>query len=113
MKLTDAQWDMIQPMLPSLPKGPRGQGRPLAHPLREILDGILWKLKSGAPWKMLPKNYPPYQTCHRWFQKLRKAGVFEKILKVLVNEAVTLGKLEMDEAYIDATFAPAKKGGHV
>ncbi|RRD66711.1 transposase, partial [Desulfovibrio sp. OH1186_COT-070] len=51
------------------PKGPRGQGRPVLNEPRAILNGILWILRTGAPWKDLPERYPPYQTCHRWFQR--------------------------------------------
>jgi transposase len=40
----------------------------------------VWILRTGAPWKDLPVQYPPYQTCHRWFQKWVQQGVFEKIL---------------------------------
>ena len=113
MRLTDSQWKLIEPILPDTPKGPRGQGRPPAHSQREILEGILWKLRSGARWSLLPDCYPPYQTCHRWLQFWRKIGAFEKILCILVNMALDEGLLEMKEAYIDATFSPAKKGGLV
>ena len=111
MRLTDKQWALIEPILPDTPKGPRGQGRPPAHAQREILEGILWKLRSGAAWALLPDCYPPYQTCHRWLQYWRKTGTFEKILFTLVNMALDKGLLDINEAFIDATFAPAKKGG--
>ncbi len=58
----------------------------------------------------LPKCFPPYQTCHRWLQYWRKTGTFEKILFALANMALEQGKLGLDEGFIDATFAPAKKG---
>lgn len=111
MKLTDEQWELIEPLLPATPKGPRGQGRPPAHSPRSILEGILWKLRSGARWELLPKCFPPYQTCHRWLQYWRKTGTFEKILFALANMALEQGKLGLDEGFIDATFAPAQKGG--
>ncbi len=113
MKLTDRQWELIEPLLPATPKGPRGQGRPPAHSQREILEGILWKLRSGAAWSLLPNCYPPCQTCHRWLQYWRKTGTFEKILVTLANMALDTGLLETKEGFIDATFAPAKKGGPV
>ena len=113
MRLTDAQWKLIEPLLPETPKGPRGQGHPPAHSSREILDGILWKLRSGAAWAMMPDCYPPYQTCHRWLQFWRKSGTFERILVELTKMAFVAGKLDVNEAFIDATFAPAKKRGSV
>ena len=105
MRLTDTQWNVLEPLLPETPKGPRGKGRPPAHPPREILEGILWKLRSEAAWAMMPDCYPPYQTCHRWLQYWRKTGTFEK-----TKMALAAGKLDVNEAFIDATFAPAKKG---
>ena len=59
---------------------------------------------------MMPDCYPPYQTCHRWLQFWRKTGTFEKILLELSKLAYAEGKLDVNEAFIDATFAPAKKG---
>lgn len=111
MNLTDAQWKIIVPLLPGTPKGPRGQGRPPAHSPRDILNGILWKLRSGAVWALMPAQYPPYQTCHRWLQYWRKTGTFEKILVSLIDIAEKGGRLDMNESFIDATFALAKKGG--
>ena len=92
-------------------EGPTGSGAPPVHSQRAILEGILWKLRSGARWQLLPKYYPPYQTCHRWLQYWRKTGTFEKILITLANMALEQGKLGLEEGFIDATFASAKKGG--
>ncbi len=77
---------------------------------RAILNGILWVLRTGAPWKDLPERYPPYQTCHRWFQRWRKEGVFDTVLLALADDLRERGKLNLREAFIDGTFAPAKKG---
>ena len=77
---------------------------------RAILNGILWILRTGAPWKDLPERYPPYQTCHRWFQRWRKEGVFDTVLLALADDLRERGKLDLREAFIDGTFAPAKKG---
>lgn len=51
-------------IVPYLPKAPRAQGRPHTHSQREILEEILWKLRSGERWALLPDCYPLYQTCH-------------------------------------------------
>ena len=110
MDITNEQWTIIAPLLPARPKGPRGQGRPPAHDQRDILNGILWVLRTGAPWKDMPKRYPPYQTCHRWLQQWRKAGVFDSVLRALAKDLRERGKLDLREAFVDGTFAPAKKG---
>jgi transposase len=47
--------------------------------------GILWVLRTGAPWKDLPERYPPYQTCHRRFQQWRKNGTIERVLYTLAE----------------------------
>ena len=107
MRLSDTQWELLEPLLLETPKGPRGQGQPPAHSPREILEGILWKLRSGAVWAMMPDCYPPYQTCHRWLQFWRRTGTFEKILVELTKMALEAGMLDVNEAFIDATFAPA------
>ncbi len=59
----------------------------------------------------LPERYPPYQTCRRWFQRWRKEGVFDAVLLALADDLRERGKLDLREAFIDGTFAPAKKGG--
>jgi len=75
-----------------------------------VLNGILWVLGTGAQWRELPKKYPPYQTCHRRFQQWVQAGKLERILRVLAQELQTRGKLNFEEAFIDASFTGAKKG---
>jgi transposase len=67
MDLTDEQWDLLEPLIPQPPRRKDGRGRPWRDP-RDVLNGILWILRTGAPWKDLPERYPPYQTCHRRFQ---------------------------------------------
>lgn len=67
MKLTDLQWNLIAPLFETATPEPK-VGRP-ATPAREVLNGVLWILRTGARWKDLPREYPPYQTCHRRFQR--------------------------------------------
>ncbi|MCP3890954.1 MAG: transposase, partial [Desulfobulbaceae bacterium] len=84
-------------------------GRKARDP-REVLNGILWILRTGAPWKDLPQRYPPYQTCHRRFQQWVQQGVFKSIVKELVEDLHKRGNIDIREAFIDGSFAPAKKG---
>lgn len=106
MDLTEQQWKMISDLIP--PAKIRGR-RPT--PPRRILNGILWILRTGAPWKDLPRKYPPYQTCHRRFQEWTKAGVFQKIVRTLATDLKDRGGIDLTESFIDGTFVPAKKGG--
>lgn len=108
--LTDAQWAILDPLIPEPSRRQDGRGRPWRD-RREVLHGILYILRTGAPWADLPDRYPPYQTCHRRFQQWVRSGVMKGILKALAEDLKLRGGLDVREAFIDATFAPAKKGG--
>jgi hypothetical protein len=75
-----------------------------------VLNGVLWVLRTGAPWHDLPDRYPPYQTCHRRFQQWRKNGVFRDLLTCLAEDLRLRGKIDLTEGFIDASFTAAKKG---
>jgi transposase len=74
------------------------------------LNGILWILRTGAPWKDMPQRYPPYQTCHRRFQQWVRQGVFKRIAQQLAEDLSERGQIDIRQAFIDGSFAPAKKG---
>ena len=84
MDLTDEQWEILEPLIPDLPRRADGKGRPWRDP-RDVLDGILWVLRTGAPWRDLPERYPPYQTCHRRFQRWNEQGVLDRVLRALAE----------------------------
>jgi transposase len=109
MELTNEQWNRIEPIVLSAKpsKDPRGRKQ---RDAREVLNGILWILRTGAPWKDLPPRYPPYQTCHRRFQQWAKSGVFKRIVQELAEDLSERGGIDIREAFIDGTFVPAKKG---
>ena len=85
------------------------RGRPW-HDTRAVLNGVLWVLGTGAQWRELPEKYPPFQTCHRRIQQWVRSGKFEQALAVLARHLHDRGQLNLDEAFVDATFASAKKG---
>ncbi|HVF28645.1 MAG TPA: IS5 family transposase [Pyrinomonadaceae bacterium] len=109
-ELTDEQWAVIEPHLPELPRREDGRGRPWRSN-REVMNGILWILRSGARWKDLPDRFPPYQTCHRRFQAWVRDGTLRRVLEGLAEDLRTRGELDLSECFIDATFIVAKKGG--
>jgi transposase len=76
-------------------------------------EGILWVLRTGAPWADLPDRYPSFQTCHRRFQQSVRAGVMTKIMTAFANELAASRAIDVRGAFIDASFAPAKKGPKV
>ena len=108
-ELTDAQWAIISPLLPLPSRRSDGKGRPRRNN-REVLNGILWILRSGARWKGLPDCFPPYQTCHRRFSQWAKDGTLRHVLEALAQDLQERGELDLSECFIDGTFSVAKKG---
>jgi transposase len=108
MELTHEQWERLEPLLGELPRRADGRGRPWRS-CREVLNGILWILRTGAQWAALPERYPPYQTCHRRFQHWVRDGTLERVVRALASASTEKGSLDLSECFIDTTFAPAKK----
>ena len=110
MDLTDAQWAILAPLLPKPRLRRDRRGRPWRDP-RDVLNGILWILRTGAPWKDLPDRYPSYQTCHRRFQRWVDHGVLKRVVHALAQDLHARGGLDLSETFIDGSFASAKKKG--
>mgnify|MGYP001577910938 CR=1 FL=1 len=85
--LSDDQWNLIEsilfeyypPMTGKIPKG----GRRMKWVMRDIIDAILYVIKTGCQWRMLPDEFPPWQSVYRHFRKLKKFGVWVKILEIV------------------------------
>ena len=109
MELTDVQWDLLKALLE--PKTARQRrGRPWRD-TRQVLEGVLWILRTGAQWAELPKDkFPPYQTCHRRFQRWVREGTLVAVLRTLAEDLLARGQLDLSETFIDASFSSAKKG---
>lgn len=109
MKLTDEQWSVVEPLIPRPKRRKDGKGRPRRQS-RDVLDGMLWMLWTGAPWSALPSEYPPFQTVHRRMQEWVAERVFWKVLKALAEDLRERGKIDLTEAFVDGTHAGAKRG---
>lgn len=73
-ELTDGEWSIIKPLLPNKPRGvPRVDDR-------RVLNGILWRFRTGSPWAEIPERYGPSTTCYNRFVRWRKAGVWDRLL---------------------------------
>jgi transposase len=73
--LTDAEWKALEPHVPAANE----RGRPRIHSPREILDAVFYVLKSGCPWRLLPREFPPWESVYCWFRKWRMDGTFERL----------------------------------
>jgi transposase len=107
-ELTDEQWSLIEPLFDKA-ETVQTRGRPRRND-REILNGVLWILRSGARWSDMPARFPPYQTCHRRFQQWNKDGTLRRMLETLAEDLHSRGGLDLSECFIDVTFIVAKKG---
>jgi transposase len=77
--LTDSEWDALRPLIPEPERREDGRGRPWKGS-REVLNGVLYVIRTGTAWADLPDRYPPYQTCHRRYQQWLRTGVLQEVL---------------------------------
>ena len=108
MDLTDKHWAIIEPLFEPTRRAD-GRGRPWRN-ARDVLNGVLWVLRTGAPWYDLPDRYPPYQTCHRRFQQWQRTGVLRDLLACLAEDLRQRGKFDLTEGFVDASFTSRKRG---
>lgn len=87
-ELTDKAWAQIEPLLPVSNRG--GQWRD--H--RQVIDAILWKLRTGAPWRDLPERYGPWKTAHERLRKWTADGTWQRILDEAVVKDDSVGDVE-------------------
>src|SRR4051812_35164733 len=76
--LTDAQFALIQPFLPQ----PKKMGRPMAD-LHAVVNGILYLVRSGCQWRLLPHDFPPWSTVHTWYRRWRRDGTWDQMHEAL------------------------------
>jgi transposase len=113
-EIPDELWGLIKPILP--PDKPRGaNGRPRV-PNRTVLNGILYVLRTGCQWKMVPREYSSGSTCHLRFQTWVRAGIFERIWRVCLQHYDDLKGIDwsfqsLDSAIVSAPVKGATKSG--
>jgi putative transposase len=89
--LTDAEWSCFEPHVPV----PRERGRPRIHTTREILNAIFYVVRSGCPWRLLPRDFPPWETVYWWFRRWRIDPTFER-LNAALREVFKRARLGRD-----------------
>ena len=86
--LTDAEWSVIEPLMPS----PRYLGRPRKTDLREVVNALLYIASSGGAWRLLPTDFPPFSTVQKYFYRWRDEG----LLRTINNTLVMLAREQAD-----------------
>ena len=102
-ELTDEQWARLEPLLP--PQKPRTGCPNRDH--RQLLNGMLWIKRTGAPWRDLPERYGSWKTVWSRFYRWSKSGVWDRVLEALCKQADEAGELSWDVHFVDSTIVRA------
>jgi putative transposase len=111
--LTDAQWEKIASLLPQ-PKQSGRTGRPRVYPYREILNALFYQLRSGGAWRLLPHDFPPWDTVYGYFRRWKRDGTWERIHDALREQVRTQAGKETtpSAAILDSqSVKTTEKGG--
>ena len=103
-ELTDMQRKVVKEHVPE----PKRQGRP-PRDRRQVLDGILWILRTGAPWRDLPDRYCPWKTVYHYINKWRENGTFDRIMDALQVRLDRQGEIDWDLWCIDGSSIRATR----
>jgi transposase len=108
--VNDELWEIIEPLLPDEPSKAEG-GRPRVDD-RAALTGIIFVLKSGIPWEMLPQEMGCGSgvTCWRRLREWQEAGVWRRLHRVLLDRLGEADRIDWERACLDSATVPAKKG---
>ncbi|MEU3566806.1 IS5 family transposase [Kitasatospora sp. NPDC036755] len=98
--LSDEQWAVLEPLLPV-----SGAGRP-AMSQRRLIDGVRWRVRTGAPWRDLPVEYGPWQTVYGLFRRWQRGGVWAAVFTALQARADSAGQIAW-EVNVDSTICRA------
>ncbi|GAB3897730.1 hypothetical protein GCM10027612_54560 [Microbispora bryophytorum subsp. camponoti] len=98
--LTDDEWSLIEPHLPVGERGP-------IPDLRRQFNGVMWRFRTGSPWRDLPAEYGPWSTVYDRFRSWAKAGVFQQLMEAVIAEAATRGQVDLSLVSVDSTTARA------
>jgi transposase len=101
--LSDAAWARLVPLLP--PQKPR-TGRP-AKDHRRVVEGIIWVLRTGAPWRDLPERYGPWHTVASRFYRWAASGLWDRVLAALQQQGDAAGALDWGTHFVDGTTVRA------
>jgi transposase len=100
--LTDAQWAVLEPLLPKALRS----GRPSVWSRRQLVDAIRWRIRVGAPWRDVPAQYGSWQAAYALFRRWQRDGTWARLLTRLQALADAAGRITWDVS-VDSTVARA------
>ena len=108
-EVPDQLWERLEPLLERrYPRKPIG--RPRAD-LRRVVNGVIFRLRTGCQWNQLPRIFGDDSTVHRWFQRFVEDGVLEELWAILVSECEELGAVDWRWQAADGCLGKARFGG--
>ena len=105
-ELSDVEWLLVESVLPRQRQG--GRGRP-PKTNREMLNAMMWILKTGAPWRDLPERFGPWQSVYHYFSQWRQQGVFDRVLEALQMRLDEKGCIDWDLWCVDGSSIRASR----
>jgi transposase len=112
--LTEVEWRILRVLLPvEREPGKRGRGRPPDDNCN-VINGILWRLRTGAPWRDVPEKYGNWNSIYRRFRRWSASGVWESVAIALAETMAESGQYSIDSTTVRAHVSAAggKRGGH-
>ena len=106
-RLSDEQWAVIAPLLPPQPAKGRKRGQD-----REVLSGIMYRLKTGCRWRDIPKGegYAAGSTCHYWHDRWTREGLWDGLWQSILGKLWAAGKLDLSQGSLDGSHVQVKRG---
>jgi transposase len=96
--LTDAEWELIEPHLPLGAFGP-------IPDLRSYLNAVMWRFRTGCPWRDVPGSYGSWSTIYDRFRLWAAGGIFQTLMDVMITEAAARGDVDLSLVSVDSTVS--------